>query len=1129
MSLNSGSFIFIEMPIGKAVLKFKGWFGLALVNLSDSGPKATSVIVIILLCLSTIVLRWTPVVQATSWSIEFVDSRGDYELGGFALNASGYPRVLLNRNFNGSIIFSKRWISWENETVASSFPVNSTALAIDGNDVPHIAMRNFNNVWYAKWNGTAWPRELLETNPEESPQAWISMAVDRMGRPHIVYQWGPLNSTTLRYAHWNGTSWIFENVDSGLVLGIGCRIALDSQDYPRVAYMDMSSTPAIKYARRNDSTWIIETVFSDLNVIPGGFAVDTMDRPHVSFYNSSSGDLMYAIRNDTAWSVQVVDSTGRVGWESALILDAGNRPHISYEENPVGPPARSLKYARWNGSAWIIETVDSTESVGRFSDIKIGPAGRVDIAYERDFPIEGVKYAYGYPVNHPPVSHTLTLPQYWYNVPTLTIDATVVDVMGVQHVDLYYRFDGGSGWTAWSILATDYASPWQWTFPWPDGEGRYEFCSIAFDGSEWEMKPPNPEAVAGYDATPPVSAASPISPYWHSMSPLTISATASDNLSGVWNVTLLYSYSSDNNATWSAWTPFGTDSSVPWSWQFPFPDGVGHYRFHTIATDNASNVEGGKTVAEVVAGYGTMPDYLPVNPNPSSPQSIFTSSLLQLSVEVRNDGGIPGSSSSVLAFLDSVNPSSPFVTFQIPPLSPGETAGPFTADWTSPAAPCSCTVTARVDYGDDLVESNEANNEYMWIVDVEPAPITAPDYVPVQGEPASPLRIGMSGDIPLSIVVHNQGNGTTTDNAIVAFFQQSSPPFSTFVLSPLAPSANSSRFTATWMSPSIPGTYSVSVDVDYYNNVSEWDETNNVNTWTIEVVAGPITSLVIGNPNYTSTATYVKSTTPLSLSVLDQSGLGIRNTTYTVDGGNTVNYTATGTFFLFGEGVHKIEWRSLDWAGNLEDVSSMNLTVDDTPPATTIHKSEEQATTATLFTLTATDSGCGANVTRYRIDGGSWAVYSGGFTLPEGVHNISYYSNDMLNNTEKEKWLVVTVSGSLPPVEVAVNYKSIVALIFAIILLVAGVWSSKRRPWKGGKDRMAVVKAFAITSMPFVLAEAATGMLSLLTGQLSMPPLVGAGTAVDLAILLAGIVVAILRIVRTRSSGAGETSAPQKR
>ncbi len=66
--------------------------------------------------------------------------------------------------------------------------------------------------------------------------------------------------------------------------------------------------------------------------------------------------------------------------------------------------------------------------------------------------------------------------------------------------------------------------------------------------------------------------------------------------------------------------------------------------------------------------------------------------------------------------------------------------------------------------------------------------------------------------------------------------------------------------------------------------------------------------------------------------------------------------------------------------------------------------------------------------------------------------------------------------------------------VFAIILAVVSPWSSKRRPWKGGKDRMTVAKGFLVASLPFVLAEA--GMVSLLTGQMSIPPAVGMGTAV---------------------------------
>ena len=56
--------------------------------------------------------------------------------------------------------------------------------------------------------------------------------------------------------------------------------------------------------------------------------------------------------------------------------------------------------------------------------------------------------------------------------------------------------------------------------------------------------------------------------------------------------------------------------------------------------------------------------------------------------------------------------------------------------------------------------------------------------------------------------------------------------------------------------------------------------------------------------------------------------------------------------------------------------------------------------------------------------------------------------------------------------------------------------------------------AFAFTSAPFVLAEAATGIVSLVTGQLSIPPILGPGTAVDSAILVAGIAVSLVRAGR---------------
>lgn len=97
-------------------------------------------------------------------------------------------------------------------------------------------------------------------------------------------------------------------------------------------------------------------------------------------------------------------------------------------------------------------------------------------------------------------------------------------------------------------------------------------------------------------------------------------------------------------------------------------------------------------------------------------------------------------------------------------------------------------------------------------------------------------------------------------------------------------------------------------------------------------------------------------------------------------------------------------------------------------------------------------------------------------------------------------------TGALPR---ETNWKPPIAAAFAFVLALAGAWSSRRRPWKGGAGRKA---AFALTSLPFVLAEAATGVVSLLTGLLVIPPLLGWGMAVDAGILLAGVVASSFRV-----------------
>ena len=75
-------------------------------------------------------------------------------------------------------------------------------------------------------------------------------------------------------------------------------------------------------------------------------------------------------------------------------------------------------------------------------------------------------------------------------------------------------------------------------------------------------------------------------------------------------------------------------------------------------------------------------------------------------------------------------------------------------------------------------------------------------------------------------------------------------------------------------------------------------------------------------------------------------------------------------------------------------------------------------------------------------------------------------------------------------------------------------------------DRMAVVKAFAITSLPFVFAESITGIVSFLTGEPNIPPYLGAGTAIDLFILLAGLVAAVIMTFKSKRPDAEKLENP---
>ena len=69
----------------------------------------------------------------------------------------------------------------------------------------------------------------------------------------------------------------------------------------------------------------------------------------------------------------------------------------------------------------------------------------------------------------------------------------------------------------------------------------------------------------------------------------------------------------------------------------------------------------------------------------------------------------------------------------------------------------------------------------------------------------------------------------------------------------------------------------------------------------------------------------------------------------------------------------------------------------------------------------------------------------------------------------------------------------------------------------GHAERKGALRALILAAPPSVVRKATTGVVSLFTDFLSIPPVLGMGTAVDLTILVVGSAVAVYRVVKDRS------------
>jgi len=162
-------------------------------------------------------------------------------------------------------------------------------------------------------------------------------------------------------------------------------LALDSNGYPAISYFE-SLNEDLKFAYWNGSSWDIEIVDWEGDVgRQTSLALDSNGYPAISyadrFDDLNEGDLKFARWNGSSWDIETVDSIGDIRWTelgTSLSLDSNGYPAISYYDSWD----HDLKFARWNGSSWDIEVVDSDTYVGPCSSLELDSNGYPAISYQ---------------------------------------------------------------------------------------------------------------------------------------------------------------------------------------------------------------------------------------------------------------------------------------------------------------------------------------------------------------------------------------------------------------------------------------------------------------------------------------------------------------------------------------------------------------------------------------------------------------------------------------------------------------------------------------------------------------------------------------------------------------------------
>ena len=387
-----------------------------------------------------------------TWQVQVVDGDGDAgRHSSLAIATNGTVYALYHDN-GGAVLrlATLRGGAWSFEAVAGpGYFEGDTTLVLDWRGDLHISYYDAvtTQVRYGRRAASGGPWNLTDVD-FGYVDGFNRLAVDRFGIAHVAYS---LNNGTLRYAHLSGSFWIRENVDSSVILARYVSLAVDRDGRPHIAYYGNGQ---LRYASKPDVAWILETVDPrDYVAVSVQIALDSTGRPHFAYYDSIAEAARYATRSLSGWALSVIDPSGDAGRGVSLVVGRDDRPRVAYYARI---PA-DLLYAERVNDTWDVQTVDDVGVVGWEPSLALAPNGTPHVLYY-DWTLGALRHAVGLPVLG---ARTVGASEVTETAALLQGEVTSLDAFSAANVSFDWRPEGEVVWRSASAASLSGPVPFE--------------------------------------------------------------------------------------------------------------------------------------------------------------------------------------------------------------------------------------------------------------------------------------------------------------------------------------------------------------------------------------------------------------------------------------------------------------------------------------------------------------------------------------------------------------------------------------------------------------------------------------------------------------------------------------------